>query len=650
MRRLGPRSGNWMRVLRICFFPLMLLALALATPLILPWLGHSASDRSGEPSSLRLVPSPTAQTTSPDLTYPTWWLRTPSTQKEVPCREPGKCVKCHKGNSRMDPSHAIECVKCHGGDSRADDEERAHKGLIPDPGDLKTVEKTCGKCHPDEVRMVTRSPMALAPRMINHTRFAFGGQATSLPRYATADSGRLKRLPLPSQSGNIGDDLLRRSCLRCHLHTNGSARWGEHRGRGCSACHIAYPNSSNGKPRSHSIVRNVGITACLKCHNSNRVGADYVGLFERDSNRGFRAPLVKGRQPPTIYGSEQHRLVSDVHFRAGMECMDCHILEEVHGTGEIANSPENNVKITCEACHVRGDHPLILKDEDGKMLLMRGQGRTVPPWNPDIIPHSVGVHTRKLRCSACHAAWSFQDYGFHLMLEERADYWKWSPNAGQNDPQIQDLLRGYVGTHVELIPPSTGAVPFKPTAEWKPPATRDWLTGEVRSGAWFRGYTVRRWSGPPLGLDSKGRVAVMRPIHQYIVSHVDPHGKLVFDRHIPTTGSGTQALIFNPYEPHTIARTGRACHECHGNPKALGLGEALKGIKSSKFVPILQAEDNIPGHKFRWDALVDVKGNSLQFSTHPLARPLDRDTLQRLLNPSKKHRVLWYRFLTGSGP
>ncbi len=546
----------------------------------------------------------------------------------------------------MDPSHAVSCVACHGGDSSSENEEIAHKGLIPDPGDLGSVDKTCGKCHPEESRRVKTSVMALAPRIINHTRFAFGTQDKPLPAYATVDAGSLKQVPHPSFSTNLGDDLLRRSCLRCHLHTRGASRFGEHRGKGCSACHIAYPNSSDGRPRGHVIVRKTGITACLKCHNSNHVGADYVGLFEKDFERGFRSPFMAGRLPPRIYGSEQHRLASDIHFRRGMECMDCHTLDEVHGTGELPGTSASQVTISCEACHVRGDHPAALKEDSGEIILLKGKGRKIPVWNRAIIPHQVEAHIAKLKCSACHATWSFQDYGLHLMLEERADYWKWALTQGQNDPQIQEIPHRYAGTYADVLPPPGGATPDKPVSEWKPPVTKDWLTGEARSGAWFRGYTARRWETLPLGFNSRGKISLMRPMYQYVISHVDSTGTLLVDRVIPRTGSGDPALIFNPYAPHTIGERGRNCHECHGNPSAAGLGEALRGIKTPGITPIWKHEQQIPGHVFRWDAMADMEGKALQKSTHPGAGPLDRDTIGRLMNPSSLHRVLWHKYLT----
>ncbi|MEW6532847.1 MAG: hypothetical protein AB1473_18600 [Thermodesulfobacteriota bacterium] len=545
----------------------------------------------------------------------------------------------------MDPSHALPCMQCHRGNPQADDQDKAHEGLIKDPGALGTVDRTCGKCHPEEARRVKRSSMALAPRMINHTRFAFGGQKSPAPRHSTVALESLAQVPHPFDSSNLGDDLLRRSCLRCHIHTKGSTRWGEHRGLGCSACHSPFPNSEDGKPRPHAIVRSTGMTACLKCHNSNHVGAAYVGLFEKDLDRGFRTPFVDGKQPPRMYGAEHHRLAADIHFRAGMTCMDCHTLDEIHGTGDLPASPYPAVTVTCEGCHVRGDHPAVMKEQDGTFVLIRGADRRIPLWKADSVPHSVQAHRDRLRCSACHALWSFQDYGLHLMLEERADYWKWATNAAQNDPQVQQILEQNVGTFVDPIPPQTGSKPAKPMEEWTLPRTTDWLSGESRSGAWFRGYTTRRWERPPLGMDHKGKIAVMRPMYQYVVSHVDAQDNLLLDRDIPTMGSGKRALVWNPYTPHNTAKIGRQCHECHGDPKAVGLGEGFTSQKKPGFKPVWLPEEKIPGKQFRWDALVDEQGNPFQNSTHPSAGPLDAATVKKLLNPSDAHRALWYKYL-----
>ncbi len=579
--------------------------------------------------------------------YPEWWGSPPRIGTAVPCRDPGKCVTCHEAQAVMDPSHALSCTKCHRGNPDAQDESEAHRNLIKDPGDLRTVEHTCGKCHPEPVRRVKISPMALATRMINHVRFAFGGQSSPAPICAAVPVDQLKEVPHPSRSSNLGDDLLRRSCLRCHLHTKGSTRWGETRGKGCSACHYLCHNGPEKQSCRHMIVRSTGMTSCLKCHNANHVGSDFVGLFEKDFGRGFVSPFEKGRAPQRIYGAEQHRLVPDVHYQRGMQCIDCHTIDQIHGSGEPIKSSTGSVQISCEGCHVRGDHPAVLEEPDGTRTLLKGSVRRIPAWDPKKIPHSVAEHQAKVRCSACHAAWSFQDYGLHLMLEERADYWKWAPTSGQNDPQVQELLLRNIGTQADLVPPKNGNTPAKPIEQWEKPATKDWLSGETRPGAWFRGYTTRRWSDPPLGLDSRNKVSIMRPMHQYVVSHVGPDSKLLLDSRIPTTGSGTPALIFNPYQPHTTSARGRNCHECHGNPKAIGLGESRKGIAKPVRIPLWKPDAQLPELKSGWDAIVDEQGTALQFSSHPGAGPLDADTIKRLLHPSDRHRALWHKYLAG---
>ncbi|AFM25607.1 hypothetical protein Desti_2938 [Desulfomonile tiedjei DSM 6799] len=623
--------------------PIAFLSICLLLAIL--WVCCFAAENQPYSTTPPLSPIPVENSGTSDLSYPLWWGEAPKVDSGTPCKEPGTCITCHTSTTTMDASHAFACVQCHKGDSSAVEEKDAHQGLIKDPGDLNHAEQTCGKCHPEEVRRVRHSAMALAPRTINHTRFSFGAQKDASPQYATVKTDALKQVPHPSESGNLGDDLLRRSCLRCHLHTPGSTRWGEHRGVGCSACHAAFPNSADGRPREHAIVRQAGMTACLKCHNANHVGADYVGLYERDFHRGFKSPLVQGRLAPTIYGAEQHRLLPDVHFRAGMTCIDCHTLDEVHGPGHLPQNQGNGVKITCESCHVNGDHPAVLKQEDGTMTLLRGAGRTIPRMNPESVPHRIDSHRNKVKCSACHAAWSFQDYGLHLMLEERPDYWKWATTAGQNDPQVQQLLRETVGTYAEILPPTGGAAAGTPEEHWKNPETFDWLSGEVRPGAWFRGYTERKWSRPPLGLDAQGRISVMRPIFQYVISHVDSGGSVQRDRWIPTTGSGTPALIMNPYAPHTIGAKGRSCQDCHGDLKAAGLGEGLRGIEKPGFHNLLLPESQLPEHRIIWDKLVDEDGNQLQYSSHAGARPLDQTTLKKLLNPSPRQKAEFYKYL-----
>ncbi len=624
-------------------------------------------------SENRLVPLSNADSTGVLDIYPEWWGDAPFLGQLTECRDSPKCVACHKDNSRMDAFHAIACNNCHGGNVESEDKDIAHEGLIADPGSLSAIDNSCGKCHPEIAAKVKTSPMALCPRIINQTLFAFGAKEFSQPPYATSRTSGSLELPDPSDylekmstrfpgsgsgnhisdqdivelSRNLGADLLRRSCLRCHLNTTGSKRIGESKGSGCSACHVAYSNRSQGKPTFHAIVRNVGVTACLKCHNSNHVGADFVGLYEKDHNRGFKSPIISGHQAPTIYGSEQHRLRSDSHFKASMTCVDCHTIDEIHGTGKPGSGKEKNVRISCSGCHVSGEHPSIKKDEFGNFIMMtRKKARTIPKWKPETVSHKIMAHRELLTCSSCHAAWSFQDYGLNLMLDERNEYWKWSINSSQNDPQVQGLLEKYVGDFAQLIPPKGGRRDPIPEEEWQNPRSFDWLSNISRIGIWYRGWTLRRWSNPPLGLNSQGKVCVLRPMHQYVISYIDKNGYLILDSYLPTTGSNLPSLIVNPYTPHATTKMARRCQDCHGSFKAAGMGEAVKGIEKPTISPLIRQEDQVSNMLFRWDAFVDDKGNPLQFSVYaPPAGPLNRKLLKGLLNPSMEHKIEWSKYL-----
>ncbi|MFH0958052.1 MAG: hypothetical protein V1897_05035 [Pseudomonadota bacterium] len=626
------------------------------------WLGFGEL---GPCDTLLVPPLTETESSVPRKLYPEWWGETPLIGPRCQCRDPGSCVKCHPDNKDMDSKHAFSCNVCHLGNPLSIEKDDAHAGLVIDPGSLDHIDLTCGRCHPEHADHVKVSNMALAPRLINHTRFAFGSQNQGVFNHGVRETSGLNEVPFPHLTGfretqpsntrgelksiltSLCDDLLRRSCLRCHLYTRGSDRVGEQRGQGCSACHVPYSNRDSNKPQEHAIVKSLGMTPCLKCHNSNHIGCDYVGLFEKDFNRGFSSPIIDGAQPMRIYGSEQHTLRSDIHFRRGLICSNCHPSDQLHGKWKSEFLGGHARKISCEGCHVNFDHPLVARAEDDAFTLTNRTCKLVPVRRNRVVAHDIDKH-KKLQCSACHAGWSFQDYGFHLMLDERAEYWMWSINSSQNDPQIQALLNKFVGDYAALVPPNKPYKAPMPENDWTLPVTKDWLSDESRPGAWFRGFTMRRWANPPLGLDPVGKVSVMRPMRQYVISWVKADGSVMLDSVIPTTSMGKPGLLMNPYSPHTIQEKGKQCHECHGNPKSAGLGECLIGQNKISVQPILKPETRIQGNNFRWDAMVDQHGRPVQSSSYLGAGPLDRELFMRLLFPGSRFRGVWSQYLEGS--
>ena len=493
------------------------------------------------------------------------------------------CLSCHQGIEPIDKNHAFDCATCH---VRPEDREDAHlrKGhpkVVRNPSDPATVELFCLPCHKKEIERVGNSLHGSMAGIINQTRYLWGAQDRAAPAVYGL-SGPFKPLPKqdlsvpPDSPARLVDDFLRRRCLRCHLHAEGARGPGLYRASGCAACHVPYDDdgkykgddkamagSGNGYPVRHTFVRKIPDSQCLHCHNHNHVGADYHGLFEHDFSSTYRSPMVNGQPASEIYGLHNHHLTTDIHSEKGLWCIDCHSSRDVMGDGNACSYEMEAAKITCSDCHGgwknSGPLPSIgairRRGKARAFVSATGMDHDLPFFSPDVFPHGIKAH-EQVRCSACHAQWSFQDYGMSVIREDILWTYKWDGLAAQGDPDLQRILEK------SLADPETSY-----------PTSRDRITGKATPGIWSIGWRFRRWEWMPLGVDDMGKYAVLRPLYQYLVSYVDRLGKVVLDSVIPQRGDGTgSGWAFMPYVPHTIGPTGRQCNACHQNRISAGMG------------------------------------------------------------------------------
>ena len=230
------------------------------------------------------------------------------------------------------------CVSCHQGDPTGKSRKQAHAGLVRDPS-LHDPDKTCGGCH---LGVTITAPFNLHTTLagIEHSFVERGGGAM-LPGNQVAFDNH---------------------CGSCHSS--------------CGQCHISVPTRAGGGfYAGHRIKRTPPMnTGCVACHGS-RVGDEYKGL-----NAGVPA---------------------DVHYNKGMQCTDCHGMEEMHGAG--AEGATHRYQVTtapqCAQCH-----------PDNAAF------RTVA---------SHGVHrdadgALKLACQVCHSAPYKNCYSCHTTIDEGA--------------------------------------------------------------------------------------------------------------------------------------------------------------------------------------------------------------------------------------
>jgi len=93
-------------------------------------------------------------------------------------------------------------------------------------------------------------------------------------------------------------------------------------------------------------------------------------------------------------------------------------------------------------------------------------------------------------------------------------------------------------------------------------------------------------------------------------------------------------LTMAAINPHTIQAKGRACADCHAEPKTVGLGEGkISFAPGGKllFTGIGQGVITPAGQTPAFDAYVNIDGRPLQHSSRPGLRPFNQEELRRIL-------------------
>ncbi len=218
------------------------------------------------------------------------------------------------------------------------------------------------------------------------------------------DGTKVKHVPV-GQLDHLSGDLYRKFCSRCHVARQNEALDGNGHPAGCAACHFPYgekaayrggdPTMKGKSPHSatHAMKGLPPMEACLACHQrSGRHALSYQGLM--DGNNGL-VPTKSGGPGPlrASDGRNFTHVAADVHFLAGMECIDCHTSREVMGEGYAAPDMRGQLEIRCEDCHGDGERSpsfvTVARESDLPLRESRQYGRPRPARRPDG-PHRQG--------------------------------------------------------------------------------------------------------------------------------------------------------------------------------------------------------------------------------------------------------------------
>lgn len=352
---------------------------------------------------------------------------------------------------------------------------------------------TCLECHSSKIQECKGNVHFTLKNAINITRKAFGIKDSNVTLLTLPKASKTIKEPK-----DLVDDLLRRKCLHCHL----SSKQLNPSGNLCLSCHAPHTNKSDSfkaKPTQQK---------CLKCHNGEFIGSDYLGKFPHDFDKSYRAPLTKdGFYPDAKDGIDYHHLNKDIHAKAGLTCISCHN----------KTISKDWLKPKCISCH------------------------------KSISPQNHQNYHKNLSCTSCHANWMVNSYNLNLLRDDTANYKQWRRLTIQFDPYLQKFLNKAL------------TLPTPPA-----PQMPDYLTNNLEKGIWYSGWKFRRWENFILAQSSNGKIELAKPMFQYKISYKDSNGTMVLDN--VTTIDNKKIEAFLVKHPHTITKEGKSCEMCHNNP------------------------------------------------------------------------------------
>ncbi len=551
---------------------------------------------------------------------------------------PGKstCVSCHVNLEAASKSHR-SCVECHGGDNQTEDKDASHRLMYgpKNPSDPNFWEQTCGRCHPYQLKRVRANIMNTNTGMIKNIQKTWEGEDGKLystkPANVFSEKGRSLELKGVSQLNHLSGELYRKFCSRCHVGREDNQKYAASHGSGCSACHFPYNDTATyqgndltvkGKrpySESHQLAALPGNDVCLRCHNrSGRMALTYQGLH--DGNNCL-VPTRNGLPGPKMISGARNitHITEDIHFVAGLDCIDCHTSRDIMGDGYTYENMYHQTEIGCEDCHgtgknrpdfkeitrendeaVRESKSYPIKMQPGMKMLTTGKGRKYSNvfyesgnvyvlgkrsgklYQSPIITgtpeHTITGHER-MECFACHSRAVPQCFGCHTRYDRTKfgrDYIKDRETPGK----------------------------FSETEDWR---------------------TLYPF---PLALNQRGKISPVTPGCQTFITVVDEHGQVVLTEYIAKY-NGKNRLRFAPFYSHNTGKKAVGCSECHANPAFLGFGQHVVNGNSIQATMLCEKSKEKPLDGFL--VMKEGKVNAFSAITRENSRPLNGSEIKKIL-------------------
>lgn len=546
------------------------------------------------------------------------------------------CVFCHRGIEPVSPTHT-ECTDCHGGNADAWDKRVAHKGMHSgkNPSDPRVWERTCGRCHLDQLKRVQSTLMTTNTGMIHNINLTWEGDDSRLygsRQLHTFDAdGQPLELLAVKELNQLSGELYRKFCSLCHVGLESNQVWSGSHASGCAACHFPYNDNATyqggdttvrgGWPysESHRMMTLPDNRVCLRCHNrSGRIALAYQGL--NDGNNGM-VPTRGGEPGPVVIGGARNavHIAGDIHFEKGMECIDCHTSRDLMGDGYSYRNMYQQVEIACEDCHGSPETPprTVRIDRENAEPLRESRHYAVPlEYGAEMVLTSRGRM-------------------YSNVVRDNGKLWVVGKRSGKRHESkvITGTPEHAIPGHrrMECYSCHSRAVPqcFGCHTEYdQGKQAMDFIKGHETPGAFSETEDYRSLYPFPLALNQRGRISPVTPGCQTFITVRDQAGELQREGYVARF-RGRNQLRFAPFYSHNTGPKAVGCGECHSNPAFLGFGQSV--LAEGDIEPTLICERSKERPLDGFITMVDGQVKAFSAITREDSRPLNGSEVKRVL-------------------
>ncbi len=317
-------------------------------------------------------------------------------------------------------------------------------------------------------------------------------------------------------------------------------------------------------------------------------GWNFRAVFKRDRKGNL---LDKDGKKVSFEDPEKFKKavhLQDIHVDFGMQCVDCHFGQDVHGDGNIYGEVAQAVEIGCNDCHgtlqsratlstsgpaaPAGGHDLALKRTPwgerqfiwkGEDLYQRSLVTQGLEWRVKQVKDSVDPQSKDYNAKAAKAKLVTK------IPEGSVSYGVASAAQGAN--------AAFEGN---LAHPNSEMTCFACHSAWTTacagchlPIQANWK----KDSNHYEGKETRNWASynPQVARDDMyqlgkhgpakgGKIAPVRSSSALILSSTDANRQQIYIQQPPTSSAGYSSQAFAPHFPHTVrTKETKDCKDCH---------------------------------------------------------------------------------------